>query len=71
MVSFCINTNLYITNYNTFYTIYFQSDSFLLFLYYKLQERRKKKKEMRKKLEMRNEWEGTKKKPTVWKDHRL
>lgn len=70
MVSFCININLYITNYNTFCTIYFQSDRFLLFLYYKLQERRKKKKEMRKKLEMRNEWEGTKK-PTVWKDHRL
>ena len=64
MVSFCINFNLHITNYNTFHTIYFQSDRFLLFLYYKLQERRKKKKEMRKKLEMRNEWEGTKK-PTV------
>ncbi|MBD8971246.1 MAG: hypothetical protein EGR93_06745 [Prevotella sp.] len=47
MVSFCINFNLYITNYNTFHSIYFQSDIFLLLLYYKLQERRKKKKEMR------------------------
>ena len=42
MVSFCINFNLYITNYNTFHIIYFQSDRFLLFLYYKLQEREKK-----------------------------
>ena len=49
MVSFCTNINLYITNYNTFHLIYFQSDMFLLFLYYKLQEGRKKKKEMRKK----------------------
>ena len=46
MVSFCTNINLYITNYNTFYLIYFQSDIFLLFLHYKLQEGRKKKKEM-------------------------
>lgn len=46
MVSFCTNFNLYITNYNTFHSIYFQSDIFLLLLYYKLQERRKKKKEM-------------------------
>ena len=46
MVSFCTNFNLHITNYNTFYSIYFQSDIFLLLLYYKLQERRKKKKEM-------------------------
>ena len=46
MVSFCININLYITNYNTFYIIYFQSDRFLLLLHYKLQEGRKKKKEM-------------------------
>lgn len=46
MVSFCININLYITNYNTFYIIYFQSDMFLLLLHYKLQEERKKKKEM-------------------------
>ncbi len=47
MVSFCINFNLHITNYNTFYLIYFQFDIFLLLLDYKLQERRKKKKEMR------------------------
>ena len=53
MVSFCININLYITNYNTFCTIYFQSDRFLLFLYYKLQERRKK--EERNEEEIRNE----------------
>lgn len=46
MVSFCINFNLYITNYNTFHLIYFQSDIFLLLLHYKLQEGRKKKKEM-------------------------
>ena len=49
MVSFCINFNLYITNYNAFLLIYFQSDIFLLLLHYKLQEGRKKKKEMRKK----------------------
>lgn len=53
MVSFCINFNLYITNYNTFYLIYFQSDIFLLLLHYKLQERRKK--EERNEEEMRNE----------------
>ena len=47
MVSFCTNINLYITIYNAFYIIYFQSDMFLLFLHYKLQEGRKKKKEMR------------------------
>ena len=46
MVSFCINFNPYITNYNTSYLIYFQSDIFLLLLHYKLQERRKKKNEM-------------------------
>lgn len=46
MVSFCTNINLYITNYNTFRLIYFQSDMFLLLLDYKLQEGRKKKKEM-------------------------
>ena len=51
MVSFCINFNLYITNYNTFALIYFQSDRFLLFLHYKLQERFKNEKV----LKMRND----------------
>ena len=46
MVSFCINFNLHITNYNTFHLIYFQSDIFLLLLHNKLQERRKKKNDM-------------------------
>ena len=45
IVSFCININPYITNYNTFALIYFQFDRFLLFSHYKLQERRKNKKE--------------------------
>lgn len=53
MVSFCTNINLYITNYNAFHLIYFQSDMF--FIVFTLQIARRKKKEERNEDEMRNE----------------